>query len=273
MAEKQVVNNKLISKYEFYFETPLYEGILAEDLAGNLFEGDVDAYSAKNRFETTYSIHKDWMGEYSGDAFSNYWKIYLQCKRTSNDILTFVVYSGKLNNGKEFYIKVGQFPSLADIQFAEIGKKYDKYLSREDIKEFKRAIGLAANGVGVGSFVYLRRIFENLINNTFQKYSTSIETTPTDFKVKRMEEKVAVLKDYLPSQLVEMKSVYSILSKGVHELSEQDCLKYFGVMKLSIELILEQQIDADTKAQRDKAVKKQLQQINGELAGKNNESE
>ena len=39
-------------------------------------------------------------------------------------------------------------------------KQYDKELRKPDLKEFTRAIGLAANGVGIGSFVYLRRIFE-----------------------------------------------------------------------------------------------------------------
>ena len=37
------------------------------------------------------------------------------------------------------------------------------------MREFTKAIGLAANGVGIGSFVYLRRIFENLVFQAFDE--------------------------------------------------------------------------------------------------------
>jgi len=37
--------------------------------------------------------------------------------------------------------KIGQYPSLADIQFTELGKKYNKVLPKEDLKNFKKAIG------------------------------------------------------------------------------------------------------------------------------------
>jgi hypothetical protein len=58
-----------------------------------------------------------------------------------------------------------------------------------------------------------------------------------------MEDKVEILKEFLPSQLVEAKSIYGILGKGVHELTEEECLKYFPPLKLSIELILNQKIE------------------------------
>ena len=82
-----------------------------------------------------------------------------------------------------------------------------------------------------------------------------------------MEDKVETLKKFLPSQLVEMKSIYSILGKGVHELSEEECLKYFAPLKLSIELILDQKIENKEKLERDALVKKQLQDIHQQLAG------
>ena len=83
-----------------------------------------------------------------------------------------------------------------------------------------------------------------------------------------MENKVELLKSHLPSQLVEMKSVYSILSKGVHHLSENECLAYFEPLKLSIELILDQKIEMDLKRQRDERVKEGIQNINTKLGKK-----
>jgi hypothetical protein len=63
--------------------------------------------------------------------------------------------------------KMGQYPSLADLVTAEI-RKYRKFLGADAHREFSRAIGLAAHGVGIGSFIYLRRILENLIEEAHQ---------------------------------------------------------------------------------------------------------
>lgn len=65
--------------------------------------------------------------------------------------------------------KVGQFPSLADIADDE-ARNYCKILGQHDSREFSRAIRLAAHGVGIGSFVYLRRIFERLIVSRFSQF-------------------------------------------------------------------------------------------------------
>ncbi len=51
--------------------------------------------------------------------------------------------------------KVGQYPSLATIANDEVSQ-YRKDMNPIDAQEFHKAIGLAAHGVGVGSFVYLR---------------------------------------------------------------------------------------------------------------------
>lgn len=263
--EKQITEEKIkMSKHEFYFETPLYEVINSEELEKNIFIGDVDAYNSTSGFETTYKIEAE---QISDNKWSSYYKIFftvtLTCKRNEKDKLRFFI----LDNNK-IVVKLGQLPSLADIQFAEIGKKYDKFLSREDLKEFKKAIGLAAHGIGAGSFVYLRRIFENLIFGTFNDKKVEVDISEEDFLLQRMAEKIDLLKKYLPSQLIEMKSAYSILSKGVHELSEQECLKYFPVLKLSIELILEQKIEMDIKKKRDDEVKKQLASLTKSLGNK-----
>src|SRR5205823_229147 len=77
--------------------------------------------------------------------------------------------------------KVGQFVSIADLHIGQI-KKYNTVLSKEQLKEFTRAIGLAANGIGIGSFVYLRRIFENLILEAQGKASKNIDWDENSFR-------------------------------------------------------------------------------------------
>jgi hypothetical protein len=253
-----------ISKHQFYFETGLYLPLSVTDLedGAGTFSGEVDAYNSHDGFDTTYSISTSSIGEQNWDAFKGFKRITLECKRGGATRLRFVI----LWEDKQI-IKVGQFPSLADIQYAEIGKRYNKHLTETDLRNYKKAIGLYAHGAGAGSFVYLRRIFENLIFETFELHKEVLNTDPVDFKQKRMEEKVELLKVYLPSQLLEMKVVYGILSKGVHELSEEECLKYFAPIKLSIELILDQKIKAAQKSERDRVVKLELRKIQQTLSG------
>jgi len=272
---EQKTEKKSLSKHDFYFETSLYEILAYSDLENkeDLLSADVDAYSAQNSTDTTYSVGFSWITKIETKYVNQFTQpargfgvVTLKCKRKSNDVLRFFIYNDEI--GRKM-MKVGQWPSLADLQFAEIGKKYDKVLPEEDLKNLKKAIGLVAHGAGAGSFVYLRRIFENLIFETFTSNAHVVGIKEMDFKTKRMEDKVESLKAFLPSQLVEMRSIYGILSKGVHELTEEECLKYFGPLKLSIELILDQRIENVKKQQRDAAVKKQLQEIHQELANSN----
>jgi hypothetical protein len=251
----------ILDKHHFFFEAPLYQAVAIPDAddvydLSQIFDGDVDAYSAKNGIDTTYHIsHYDMDGS-SNRGFGEFSKIKLKCARKPDDVLYYFVL---IEDG--FATKVGQYPSLADLQFAEIGKKYDKLLAREDIQEFKKAIGLAAHGVGAGSFVYLRRIFEKLINQTRLDNAAALEIDEEAYFKLRMFEKVDALKEFLPSQLLEMKQVYSILSVGVHELSEQECLAYFPALKLSIELILDQRIENELKSDKDKKAREQIAAI------------
>lgn len=272
--EQEVVEDlRLLSKHDFYFETSIYELLEYSKLENseNLLSGDVDAYSAVNSTDTTYSVGFNWItkvenkniGRYNSEYIRGFGIITLKCKRKSNDVLRFFIYNDEINKQ---IMKVGQWPSLADLQFAEIGKKYNGVLAKEDLTNLKKAIGLVAYGAGAGSFVYLRRIFENLIFETFKDNAAAVGVKESDFKMQRMEHKIEKLKTFLPSQLVEMKSIYGILSKGVHELTEEECLKYFAPLKLSIELILDQKIEEAKKKERDASVKKQLQSIHQELA-------
>lgn len=93
--------------------------------------------------------------------------------------------------------------------------------------------------LGVGSFVYLRRVFERLITTRFEEFKASEGWSDDQFYAVRMEDKIDLLKDHLPSFLVENRKIYSILSVGVHELDEKECLNWFEVMKQSIIIILE----------------------------------
>ncbi len=147
--------------------------------------------------------------------------------------------------------KIGQYPSLADISNDEV-MQYRKGMTSEDAREFHKAIGLAAHGVGVGSFVYLRRVFERLISGRYKEFKDAEGWTDEEFFGLRMIDKIKLLKDHLPAFLVENAKVYSILSIGIHDLDEEACLGYFDLMKHSIIIILEE----DKKKKEELALRK-----------------
>ena len=120
--------------------------------------------------------------------------------------------------------KIGQYPSFADIAVDEKQELFRTLDKAGLLAEFHKAIGLAAHGVGIGSYVYLRRIFERLIGKRFAAYKDAEGWNEEDFKRLRMAERVEFLKEYLPAFLVKNAKIYSILSLGVHELNEKDLL-------------------------------------------------
>ena len=149
--------------------------------------------------------------------------------------------------------KIGQFPSVADLQLNQLSK-YDGVLADNLRKDFGRAIGLNAHGIGIGAFVYLRRIFENLIEEARQEAMKLNGWDEEAYQRAKTDERIKLLKTLLPELLVTNAAIYSILSKGIHSLSDDDCLEYYGTIKMGIELILDEKI----KRQKEDQVKKQL---------------
>ena len=60
--------------------------------------------------------------------------------------------------------------------------------------------------------------------------------------------------------------MYSILSKGIHELSEKDCLDFFPAMKLSVELILDEKLERYQKEKKIEEAKASIAKIQAQLA-------
>lgn len=177
-------------------------------------------------------------------------KIGFQCQRENGHSYSFHF---KVIDNK--IMKIGQYPSIADLELHKI-KKY-RPLLKEDYKDFSKAIGLYSHGVGAGSYVYLRRIFENLI---VEQKDIALKSDPslteTDFNEKRMDEKILYIKDYLPESLVTNRKIYSILSKGIHELSEDECLSMFPSLELGIEIILDWKLAEKEKQDKESQLAK-----------------
>lgn len=112
-------------------------------------------------------------------------------------------------------------------------KKYKVVLDNESYKELNKAIGLVSYGIGIGSFVYLRRIFENLVEEAHKVAMKDSTWNDDQYCRSRMDEKALMFKKYLPEFLIANRSIYSILSLGIHSLDEQTCLDHFDTVKVS----------------------------------------
>lgn len=146
-------------------------------------------------------------------------------------------------------------------------EKYRGLLGRQRFGEFARAIRLASHDVGIGAYVYLRRLFESLIEETHESAKVTENWDEEAYTKCRMTEKIAMLKGSLPTFLVDNPNMYSILSKGIHELSEDECLKHFQTLKIGIELILDEKLEEKEKENKIKEAKSALSAVSGELSG------
>jgi hypothetical protein len=246
---------------EFFLNAPLYQ----------VFKFEEDQHEESLReikyFQKTMDSYCPWCSKDS--VFERVTKniSYEPYASTRNQVYSVSLKCSRIKEHELFYIvkvhdntiqKIGQFPSLADLQLQDL-KKYSKVLGNERYKEFTKAVGLSAHGIGVGSFVYLRRIFESLVEEAHTKANVTDEFDENSYQQGRVAERIAMLRGYVPDFLADHPKLYSILSKGIHELFENECLKHFPVVKVGIELILDDKLEV---LRRERKLKEASRAIN-----------
>jgi len=82
-----------------------------------------------------------------------------------------------------------------------------------------------------------------------------------------MPEKMQLLTNHLPGFMVENANIYGILSKGLHELTEDECLTYFATVKTGIKLILDEEIARKEREANIRATKNEIARITGRIRG------
>ena len=205
--------SKIPSMQDFCLSIPLYRSFPFNDSdTGTLddiefFQGHIDCYCMDCKQPSVF--HPEELGYHRRRGDGYYAdkdlpiRCPLYCTRDDSHLIYFDFY---IHNNT--ITKYGQYPSLSYLSSVEI-RKYRKILDNQSYSEFSRAVELASNGIGIGSFVYLRRIFENLIED-------------------------------------------------VHQLYEDDCLDAFPIIKLGIELILDEKLQ---QRERDDKLKKTASEI------------
>ena len=216
--------------------------------------------------ETTVNTRKPKKQEIFNSYLNKRYVLTYRCTRNREHSVLF-----DLITTNDKIIKIGQFPSVADLIIPEIAK-YKSILGSQ-YKEFSEAVGLFAHGIGIGSFVYLRRIIEKLVFDKYSEVAETLSISKKDFEGLKFESKIATLKNYLPAVLVTNKNVYGIVSKGVHELSDDECREMFPYVKAGIELILDDLIAEKERKEKEKIFQKFVSNKTGELRKQKNEAQ
>ena len=182
---------------QFIFEEPLYKRVNLSDnphlLQELMREIRVEGYNAQRGLDSTFKLQRPLYVSPVGEFESSTELITFTCLRYGDMLYVQIHYDRK----EGIIEKVGQYPSVADIAIAQI-KQYSKVLDKQYMKDFTRAIGLAANGIGTGSFVYLRRIFEHLVDEISKEAIAKGELDETTFKAATMDKKLKMLESQLP---------------------------------------------------------------------------
>jgi len=63
--------------------------------------------------------------------------------------------------------------------------------------------------------------------------------------------------------------MYGILNKGVHDLTEEECLEYFPVLRNGIELILDDEIQRVAKVKKAPLTQRPIEDIRKKFGSKN----
>lgn len=253
---------------EFITKIPLYQEYDQEECEKDAFyhleylRGTVDCYCVGCEAPSVFTVPQKNYQQKPDPCLNYIFEHRLWCIRDEDHeiVIIFRIHDGIL-------MKVGQVPSIANLTEPDL-RKYRKVLGGERYREMTRAVGLASHGVGIGAHIYLRRVFESLIEKYHEEARHEASWDDDEFLKSRMDQKIQLLSNYLPSFLVENKSLYSILSKGVHELSEKECLEHFPVVKLGIEIILDEELDRILRKQKIDESAKEITALHNKLKGK-----
>lgn len=182
--------------------------------------------------------------------------IYLYYKCVSCNSLTrifiirYIIYIVKEPYSETGYIqKIGQYPAIS----RKIPKKIQKALGQLE-NLYQKGLNIEGHGFGVGAFAYYRQIIEKKINDIGDMIKDIIDgEILTKFNAKwdilknkkEMEPKIEFLKDYLPKHLNPsgynpLKELYSALSIGLHNQTDDECLKKAVIIRTILDYLLVQ---------------------------------
>ena len=133
-------------------------------------------------------------------------------------------------------IKTGEYPSFIDITNLDIFS-YKKVMNELDFNELLKAERCYTFNYSVAAATYIRRIFERIILDVYRgNINTVNEKNEEVFEKKPMSERLEILKPYLPNlpyftDNISYGNIFGVRSGSVHTLTDEECLKYYPIMK------------------------------------------
>ena len=110
---------------------------------------------------------------------------------------------------------------------------------KDDLDNYEKAVDCLSLGYGVAAFAYFRRVVENNINRLLDLVQEDAKSSGADTKITEalaelrgnppMSKKIKIANHALPAYLNPdglnpLGRLYEVLSEGVHNLSEEECL-------------------------------------------------
>ena len=174
----------------------------------------------------------------------------------------------KISDNLDYLMKAGQYPEI-DIS---VDKSVENVLGRHS-KLFRKGLVCEAQGYGIGAYAYYRRIVESIIDNLLGDISELIDTEDKEKymdvleqtkQTRQTSEKISLVKDLLPLSLRPgglnpLGTLYEILSEGIHNKPDDECI---GIAKeinlILVYLIKQTSINTKEKKEFTESMKKLL---------------
>jgi hypothetical protein len=149
----------------------------------------------------------------------------------------------------KYVTKVGQFPSWS----ITVGKHLVDILGEHE-STYKKGLICESQGYGIGAYAYYRRIVENIIDDLLQLIKDLLddnEQKEFDEAVRNIQastvakEKIEAVKDLLPAKIRPdgmnpLSLLHETLSKGIHSMSDEECLEAAGDIRKVLTYLVEQ---------------------------------
>ncbi len=197
----------------------------------------------RRRFKGNDIISKVWDGGFYHDRIRDI--VYI-CPTCGKELFFSFIYIGNS------VIKLAQYPSFFEVSRDEL-KKYQKndLIDKESFAEIYKAEICASESYFVASYTYMRRVYENMLLNVFNQNIEEIGITEEEYRKLRSDEKMEKIKPFLAIDEEIYKPLYSLLSAGIHSLTEDECCQEYSLLKSILLDILEEQ-----KAKKEKEKKR-----------------
>ena len=195
------------------------------------------------------------------------------CRNCEGFLKTYALQVERDNDGRDSTgsaVKFGEIPSFGPPLPPRLSKMFGQ--NRELFRKGWRA---EKQGLGIGSFVYYRRVVENQKDHILEEFRKAAERLGADNELlssidrakneTRFTEAIDSVKDAIPDGLKvkghnPLKLLHKALSRGVHDLSDQECLEQAQAVRVILNELIENMVRITSeKREIDAALGKLLQ--------------